>query len=73
MDALLVSRYPGTSHLPKAHVLHQKTMEIYRELGVAEAIYTHFNAWGRHREASAPAKETFHEWYRQHRLHELPA
>jgi len=48
-------------------------MEIYRELGVAEAIYTHFNAWGRHREASAPAKETFHEWYRQHRLHELPA
>ena len=39
VDSLLVSRYPGTSHLPKAHVLHQKTMEIYRELGVDQAIY----------------------------------
>jgi len=39
IDSLLVSRYPGTSHLPKAHVLQQKTMEVYRELGVAEPIY----------------------------------
>ncbi len=34
IDSLLVSRYPGTSHLPKAHVLQQKTMEVYREWGV---------------------------------------
>jgi 2,4-dichlorophenol 6-monooxygenase len=39
IDTLLVSRYPGTSHLPKAHVLQQKTMEVYRELGVADPIY----------------------------------
>ena len=39
IDSLLVSRYPGTSHLPKAHVLQQKTMEVYRELGAAEPIY----------------------------------
>jgi hypothetical protein len=34
-DSLLESRYPGTSPLPKTHVLHQKTMEIYSELGAA--------------------------------------
>jgi 2,4-dichlorophenol 6-monooxygenase len=39
VDSLLVSKYPGTSHLPKAHVLHQKTMEVYREVGIAELIY----------------------------------
>ena len=39
IDSLLVSRYPGTSHLPKAHVLQQKAMEVYRELGVADPIY----------------------------------
>lgn len=27
MDSLLVSSYPGTSHLPKAHILNQKAME----------------------------------------------
>ncbi len=36
--SLLVSRYPGTSHLPKAHVLHQRTMEVFRELGVADDV-----------------------------------
>ena len=39
IDSLLVSRYPNTSHLPKAHVLNQHTMEIYREVGVADTIY----------------------------------
>ncbi len=39
IDSLLVSRYPGTSHLPKAHVLQQRTMEVYREVGVADPIY----------------------------------
>jgi L-lactate dehydrogenase complex protein LldF len=27
-------------------------------------IYTRLNAWGRQREVPQPAKETFHEWYR---------
>ena len=36
--SMLVSRYPGTSHLPKAHVLHQRTMEVFSELGVADDV-----------------------------------
>ncbi|GAA5176089.1 FAD-dependent monooxygenase [Pseudonocardia eucalypti] len=38
VPSYLVSRYPGTSVLPKAHVLNQRTMEIFTELGVAPAI-----------------------------------
>ncbi|ABW12404.1 monooxygenase FAD-binding [Parafrankia sp. EAN1pec] len=36
---LLVSSWPTTSVLPKAHVLNQRTMEIMRGLGTADAIY----------------------------------
>ena len=36
--SLLVSRYAGTSILPKAHVLNQRTMEIFTELGVASEV-----------------------------------
>src|SRR3989441_508043 len=32
VPSLLVSRYAGTSILPKAHVLNQRTMEIFTEL-----------------------------------------
>lgn len=38
VDHLLVSSLPYTSKLPKAHVLNQRTMEIFEELGVAPAI-----------------------------------
>ncbi|MFC4948368.1 FAD-dependent monooxygenase [Pseudonocardia sp. GCM10023141] len=38
VESLLVSRYAGTSLLPKAHVLNQRTMEIFTEVGVAEAV-----------------------------------
>src|SRR5947208_10248462 len=38
VPALLVSRYAGTSILPKAHVLNQRTMEIFTELGVASEV-----------------------------------
>jgi L-lactate dehydrogenase complex protein LldF len=31
------------------------------------AIYNDLNAWGKHRETPAPAKQTFHEWYKQNR------
>ena len=37
--SLLVSKHPETSNLPKAHLLMQKTMEIFHETGVADAIY----------------------------------
>ena len=36
--SLLVSRYAETSRIPKAHVLNQRTMEIFTDIGVAPAI-----------------------------------
>jgi 2,4-dichlorophenol 6-monooxygenase len=39
VESLLVSAWPSTSVLPKAHVLSPRTMEIFREVGVADEIY----------------------------------
>jgi 2,4-dichlorophenol 6-monooxygenase len=38
VDTLLVSRYAETSRLPKAHVLNQRSMEIFTDIGVAPDI-----------------------------------
>ena len=38
IETLLVSRYPETSRLPKAHILNQRTMEIFTDAGVAPTI-----------------------------------
>lgn len=38
VDHLLVSARPGTSDLPKAHVLNQRAMEVLADCGVADAI-----------------------------------
>jgi 2,4-dichlorophenol 6-monooxygenase len=38
IDHLLVSARPGTSELPKAHVLNLRAMEVLDDVGVAEAI-----------------------------------
>ena len=35
VDHLLISARPGTSDLPKAHVLNQRAMEILEDCGVA--------------------------------------
>jgi 2,4-dichlorophenol 6-monooxygenase len=39
VESLLVSAWPTTSPLPKAHVLNQRTMEIFRQVGIADVIY----------------------------------
>ncbi|HTR12275.1 MAG TPA: FAD-dependent monooxygenase [Roseiarcus sp.] len=39
VEHILVSSLPGTSILPKAHVLNQRTMEILGDVGVAEEIF----------------------------------
>lgn len=39
VDSLLVNALPHTSALPKAHMLNQRTMEIFTEAGVAPEIY----------------------------------
>lgn len=41
VDAVLVERHAGTSHLPKAHYLNQRTMEILRHHGMADTVYDH--------------------------------
>ncbi len=38
VDHLLISARPGTSELPKAHVLNQRAMEILEDCGVADEI-----------------------------------
>jgi putative polyketide hydroxylase len=38
IDYLLVERHPGTAILPKARSLDLRSMEIFRELGLAEAL-----------------------------------
>ncbi|AOS64496.1 FAD-dependent monooxygenase [Actinoalloteichus hymeniacidonis] len=39
VDHLLVERRESTSVLPRAHYLNQRTMEIFRQHGVAEDVY----------------------------------
>ena len=39
VEHLLVERHESTSILPKAHYLNQRTMEVFRQHGVADAIY----------------------------------
>ena len=38
VEHLLVSSRPGTSELPKAHVINQRALEILEDVGVAEEI-----------------------------------
>ena len=38
VDHLLINARPGTSDLPKAHVLNQRAMEVLDDVGVADAI-----------------------------------
>jgi 2,4-dichlorophenol 6-monooxygenase len=38
VSSLLVNRYPVTSRLPRGHILNQRTMEIFADMGVAPVI-----------------------------------
>jgi len=40
IEFLLVERRPKASSLPKAHILNQRTMEIFREVGLADRVYS---------------------------------
>ncbi|WP_210603793.1 FAD-dependent monooxygenase [Brevibacterium oceani] len=37
IDAITVTKYPGTAHTPRAHITNQRTMEVLRDLGIEEA------------------------------------
>ncbi|MGI5132376.1 FAD-dependent monooxygenase [Pseudonocardia sp. CA-107938] len=41
VDVLAINKGFRTSDRPKAHMLNQRSMEIFTELGLAEAIYVH--------------------------------
>jgi 2-polyprenyl-6-methoxyphenol hydroxylase-like FAD-dependent oxidoreductase len=38
VESLLVERHPGTAVLPKARALNARTMEMYRQIGLEDAI-----------------------------------
>src|SRR5580692_5906290 len=35
---LLVEKYPGTSHTPRAHIVNQRTVEIFRHMGIEDRL-----------------------------------
>jgi 2,4-dichlorophenol 6-monooxygenase len=39
VEHLLIERHASTSDLPKAHYLNQRTMEVFRQHGLADAVY----------------------------------
>lgn len=38
VDVLAVTRYPGTAHSPRAHITNQRTVEVFRDLGIEERV-----------------------------------
>lgn len=38
VESLLVERHPGTSLVPKAHIIHARTLEIYRQAGLEDLL-----------------------------------
>ena len=54
VESLVISAQPTTSLLPKAHLLNQRAMEVFSDVGVADAIYAR----------STPAANMSHTaWY----------
>lgn len=39
VETVTIERHPSTSHLPKAHYINQRSMEVFRQFGVADAVY----------------------------------
>ena len=39
VDTITVERHAGTSPMPKAHYINQRTMEVFRQHGMSEAVY----------------------------------
>ncbi len=38
VDAITVTRYAGTAHTPRAHITNQRTMEVFRDLGIEDEV-----------------------------------
>ncbi|MCW2903793.1 MAG: tfdB [Streptosporangiaceae bacterium] len=35
---MIIDKHPGTAHTPRAHIINQRTMEIYRDLGIEDRV-----------------------------------
>jgi 2,4-dichlorophenol 6-monooxygenase len=35
---MLVEKYPGTAHTPRAHIVNQRTVEIFRHMGIEDRL-----------------------------------
>lgn len=38
VEVLAITRYPGTAHSPRAHITNQRTVEVFRDLGIEERV-----------------------------------
>ena len=38
VDAITVSKYDSTAHSPRAHITNQRTLEVFRDLGVEDRV-----------------------------------
>jgi 2,4-dichlorophenol 6-monooxygenase len=38
VDAVTITRYGGTANSPRAHITNQRTMEVFRDLGIEERV-----------------------------------
>lgn len=38
VKTLAITRYPGTANSPRAHITNQRTMEVFRDLGIEERV-----------------------------------
>lgn len=38
LDAITVTKYSGTAHTPRAHITNQRTMEVFRDLGMEDTV-----------------------------------
>ncbi|CAE6822156.1 FAD-dependent monooxygenase [Paraburkholderia domus] len=38
VEVLAITRYPGTAHSPRAHITNQRTVEVFRDLGIEDRV-----------------------------------
>jgi 2,4-dichlorophenol 6-monooxygenase len=38
VDAVTVTKYPGTANSPRAHITNQRTVEVFRDLGIEDDV-----------------------------------
>ena len=38
VDAVTVTKYPSTAHSPRAHITNQRTVEVFRDLGLEDRV-----------------------------------